>query len=803
MSGLWQFVIPADCTNLFTNPSAETATTGFTANGGSIARTVGAGRKGAYGVVHTPSSSTSSGIYRELSLTNATAYIFSVYVKAAVGIPCQIYFANASGTPLGTPTTFTGDGGWHRYSVSYVAASTATHRLYLAKNGSSSTANIQSDGWMLHTGTELQTYVDGDQLGCVWTSTPHASTSYRLATSRAGGIIRNLDDYAIYVETVTGYGEPPYQVNTTEYGSLPGALYDSTRARPRSLQLALKGLGTSLSNLHNRRDALIAALNPDATPLQEPFQCRYLGLGDGKERLLRAVLDDGLGGTPPDGFAEAIPLRLLATDPFWYADGEAAESLGQGTFTANYLAQRAADGTWTGLAGGANNAVYTVAYDEIRKVYWFGGLFTTIGGVSASRIAKYDVATATFSALSTGTNGTVQSIAVDPVDGSIILAGAFTLAGGVANTSRIAKWNGSVFTALGTGGSGGDVQKVAFDTAHNVYAVGAFTSMGGVANTSKVAKWNGSAWSALGTGMNNTCFALTIGPDGNPYFGGDFSTANGVTVNKSCYWDGTTFVALSSGSTNGLVYGMAFAPDGGLYVVGEFTTIGGVSCSRAAVWNGTAFGPLGNGLGTPLATAKACAVDPLTNVLYVVGAFTTAGGLTLPDSIAAWNGTVWQPLDVSFGVAGAATLLDIQVNSLGVLTVGWNFAPGGTAKIGSVATVTNDGTAAAYPRLIITGPSSGSCLVNTLVNNTITASISFNNLTIQAGEVITLDLTPGKRSFTSTVQGNIIGKIQPGSNLGTWRLHPGANKVTFLANDNSVTAVLVWPLRYRSADGGA
>ncbi len=252
MSGLWQFVVPADCTNLFTNPSGETATTGFTANGGSIARTVGAGRKGAYGIVHTPSNSTSSGIYRELSLTQWDGLHLSAYVKMTNGVPGQFYVADASGTPVGTPTTFTGDGTWHRYSVAYTAVATATHRMYLAKNGSSSTANIQSDGWMLHTGTELQTYVDGDQPGCVWTSTAHASTSYRLATSQAGGVIRNLDDYAMYVEKATGYGEPPYQVNTTEYGSLPGALYDSTRARPRSLQLALKGIGTSLSNLHSR-----------------------------------------------------------------------------------------------------------------------------------------------------------------------------------------------------------------------------------------------------------------------------------------------------------------------------------------------------------------------------------------------------------------------------------------------------------------------------------------------------------------------------------------------------------------------
>ena len=60
----------------------------------------------------------------------------------------------------------------------------------------------------------------------------------------------------------------------------------------------------------------------------------------------------------------------------------------------------------------------------------------------------------------------------------------------------------------------------------NIFAGGTFTSAYDGAPTTRIAKWNGSIWSALGTGMNNTVHALEW--SGSSLFaGGSFSLAGG------------------------------------------------------------------------------------------------------------------------------------------------------------------------------------------------------------------------------------------------------------------------------------
>src|SRR5690606_26630128 len=46
----------------------------------------------------------------------------------------------------------------------------------------------------------VQTYLDGDQPGCVWSLGAHTSLSTRPVTSRAGGIVYDLlDDYGLHL----------------------------------------------------------------------------------------------------------------------------------------------------------------------------------------------------------------------------------------------------------------------------------------------------------------------------------------------------------------------------------------------------------------------------------------------------------------------------------------------------------------------------------------------------------------------------------------------------------------------------
>lgn len=152
-----------------------------------------------------------------------------------------------------------------------------------------------------------------------------------------------------------------------------------------------------------------------------------------------------------------------------------------------------------------------------------GGEFTTVGGISATNIAKWNGGS--WSALSAGLSGNIPGYApvtALAVSGSDVYAGgSFTNAGGIAVES-IAKWNGSSWSALGSGEHPKVVYALAVSGNH-LYAGGRFGT---------IAKWNGSTWSELGSGMEGWgVSALAVSGD-DVYAGGNFTTAGGLTANS-------------------------------------------------------------------------------------------------------------------------------------------------------------------------------------------------------------------------------------------------------------------------------
>jgi len=279
---------------------------------------------------------------------------------------------------------------------------------------------------------------------------------------------------------------------------------------------------------------------------------------------------------------------------------------------------------------------------------YVGGAFTTAGGVSASRIARWDGTT--WSALGSGMNNTVNSLTV--FNNDLYVGGSFTTAGGVS-ADRIAKWNGTTWSALGSGmaGSAPVVRALTVfndGTGPALYAGGFFSTAGGVAAPG-IAKWNGSTWSGLGSGMGGTfpsVFALAVfddGPGPALYAGGQFATAGGVTVNRIARWDGSNWSVLGSGINNTVNALTVFADATGraLYAGGAFTTAGGVGVNRIAGWGGATWSALGNGT-----SASVLAItffdDGTDPALYAGGTFTTAGGI--PSSgVAKWECTCTPP----------------------------------------------------------------------------------------------------------------------------------------------------------------
>ena len=811
LDDVFSIVVPIARTNLVTNPSFETNTTSWTAIGGSIARSTAQQYHGAYSLEVTPTSSTGDGVrFDTVSLTSGTTYAVSAKVLGAGGVAYKLTVHTTAGTEL-IKMPFRGTGRWQWVWLYYTETSTTTRRVEVLKDNDRSTALFWIDGVQVEAlgslAETVSTYIDGDQIGLVpnqqppaylWTGTPHASTSTRSGLTRAGGMVVRFKDYSFLLTAIIGLGMAGVQNVRTEYARLDGAYDDYTRKPTRNFNLVGTFSGRSYQELRDNRSQIARLLDRDLVGLDQRMALLHHVEGPcgdvmTNESRILCKYSGGLGGNTNNHAAEDAAIQFEQYLPFVASDAEAGGALTvqQNVTAADDILQRTPGGVWQALGTGANDDVETLAIGPDGSIY-AGGLFSLAGGVANTlRVAKWN-GTA-WSALTTGTNGEVRALAFAP-NGDLYVGGVFTLAGGVANTVRIAKWNGSAWSALSVGVNA-TVLALVVASNGDLYVGGAFTNADGIANADYIAKWNGAAWSALGTGMSDEVRALAIGPDGTLYAGGIFVTAGGVTVNNIAKWNGSAWSAMGTTGVNSNVQAIAVGPNGLVYAGGLFTTAGGVAANAIAVWNGTAWQPLGSGITGGAATVFAITVSP-NGLIYAGGFFTTAGGVVLSDALAVWNGATWTA-GADVDLPGSASIQALALSQDGSLTVGYTTT--GTAVAAGITTVTNSGTAKAYPTLKITGPTTGTSRIYQLVNYTTGRAIYFN-YTIAAGETARFVFQPDALSFTSTFTPNLASKILPGSNESDFFLQPGANSISFFSADSTVTAVLTWRPQFVSLD---
>ncbi len=220
-----------------------------------------------------------------------------------------------------------------------------------------------------------------------------------------------------------------------------------------------------------------------------------------------------------------------------------------------------------------------------------------------------------------------------PPGGEVVAGGWFGTMGGVT-ASRIARWNGSTWSAVGTGMNDA-VMALARLPNGEIVAGGYFTTAGG-AGASHVARWNGASWQPLGTGFGGglpfqSVRTLLVLPDGSLAAGGLFTTAGGVPANRVARWDGATWSPFGSGFAAGVVNALAINGAGQLHAAASF-----FSPQRVARWDGSTWSTIG---GDVLGDADAIVCLPDGDVA-VGGFFQTAGGVPVRN-LARWNGTTW------------------------------------------------------------------------------------------------------------------------------------------------------------------
>ena len=289
-----------------------------------------------------------------------------------------------------------------------------------------------------------------------------------------------------------------------------------------------------------------------------------------------------------------------------------------------------------------------IVKDSNNNLYVIGN-FTTIEGISANRIARWN-GTA-WSALGEGLSEFEFSYFAPIVKNRLFVEGNdiyflyFKIDAGI----EVKKWNGTSWSSVFSSNyhlqnwAGSAYISGICKYQNDFYIFGQFTNTNGI-ETNNIAKWNGTAWSALGTGIrrNSALFSsiLSVKADsnGNIFVVGSFNLAGSVTTNGIARWNGTAWSALGSGtsSVNSGINDMQIDSNNNVYVGGSFTTIGGITANRIARWNGTAWSALGEGITN--GNVNDILIDG--SDIYVSGDFLLSGTNKV-TRIAKWNGSSW------------------------------------------------------------------------------------------------------------------------------------------------------------------
>jgi uncharacterized delta-60 repeat protein len=305
---------------------------------------------------------------------------------------------------------------------------------------------------------------------------------------------------------------------------------------------------------------------------------------------LDTTFDPGTG-TPNETYkVHALPDgKVLLSGNFASYNGQSVRGI------ARLNSNGSLDTDFQSTGAGTNGTVHDFAIQPDNKIVIVGGDFTTYNGISRTRVARLNADGSLdtgFMATGTGATGAVFRTAVQS-DGKILIGGSFTAFNGII-TSRIARLNpdGSLDPNFALGGSGlnGTVWAIAVQNDGKILIGGEFTSYNGV-TVNRLARLNadGSLDTSFITtvGANNIVWSILI-PDastGKILIGGDFTSFNNTSVGYLVRLNGsdgsldTNFTLLNSGADQ-TIRTMALQPDGKVLFGGGFSTFNNTLANR-------------------------------------------------------------------------------------------------------------------------------------------------------------------------------------------------------------------------------
>ncbi|MDP3471598.1 MAG: delta-60 repeat domain-containing protein [Algoriphagus sp.] len=242
---------------------------------------------------------------------------------------------------------------------------------------------------------------------------------------------------------------------------------------------------------------------------------------------------------------------------------------------------------------GPNGLVLSHSFLRDSKIL-IAGEFTTFDGIPAGRIARIDsegVFDPTFNSKS-GANGSVFSTIVQD-DGKILICGDFTSYNGVVK-NKIARLNddGSLDVSYNEGeGPDNSVLSMAILPDEKILIGGSFDFFNGIERKYFARlNSNGSLDNTFypGTGVNDKVYNISVQQDGKILIGGDFTSHNGVSVNRiiRLNQDGSLDNSFDIGTgADNSVKAIAVQSDGKILIAGDFLSFDGNKINRIARLN--------------------------------------------------------------------------------------------------------------------------------------------------------------------------------------------------------------------------
>jgi trimeric autotransporter adhesin len=293
---------------------------------------------------------------------------------------------------------------------------------------------------------------------------------------------------------------------------------------------------------------------------------------------------------------------------------------------------------WSALGSGADDTVMALQGTPSGDLF-AGGEFGSIGGAIAN-LAKWDGASWSAPAIGSGGVGGANDVVSQGTalpNGDLVVVGRFTTIGGIA-ANHIARWNGSTWSTLGNW-LGNHVAAVTHLPNGDVLVGGSFSVANG-APANQVARWDGTGWSPLGNGPGGQVNGLVVLPNGHLVATGYGFAGPGYGNNFVTRWDGANWLPMAAEAGTAAA-AVAVAANGDLLVGGSFNSLNGNALIRKiARWNGSTWSPLGS----PANGVAAIAVLPNGDIVAASGAGSVG-------TVARWTGTSWSTLGTLLGQA--------------------------------------------------------------------------------------------------------------------------------------------------------